>query len=130
MIKSTSSLAPSLDLRFNTAFTPGAALHLCCMLAARLFLSLSFMTLSLDLKERNEKQADEAHCRGKPKERSVWLVWIMRVVASRRRFLGNTCENRRAGTETDCNCELDGCLENGAGYGLLRLRQGGYDVHL
>jgi len=36
MIKSTSSLAPSLDLRFNTAFTPGAALHLCCMLAARL----------------------------------------------------------------------------------------------
>ncbi len=90
MIKSTSSLAPSLDLRFNNAFTPRSALRLSCMLAAKISLGSSFMTLSLDLEERHEEQADEAHCRGKPKERSVWLVWIVRVVASRRRLLGNT----------------------------------------
>ena len=88
------------------------------------------MTLSLDLEERHEEEADEAQCRGEPKERSVWLERIVRVEASRRRFLGNACEDCREDPETDCDCQFDGCLENGAGYGLLRLGQGGYDVHL
>ena len=100
------------------------------MLAAKLSMHPSFMTLSLDLEERHEEQADEAQCRGKPKERSVWLEWIVRVVASRRRVLGNTRENCREDAETDGNCQFDGCLENGAGYGLLRLGQGGHNVHL
>ncbi len=93
-------------------------------------LGLSFMALSLDLEERHQEQADEAHRRGEPKKRSVWLIWIVSVVTSRRRVLGNTCKDCRAGAKTDCNCKLDGCLENGAGYRLLRLGQGGHDVHL
>lgn len=83
-------------------------------------LDLSFMPLSLDLEERHQEQADEAHCRRKPKKRSVRLVCIVRVIASRRRVLGNTCKDCRAGAEADGNCKLDSCLENGAGYGLLR----------
>lgn len=80
------------------------------------------MPLSLDLEEGHEEQANEAHCRRKPKKPSVRLIWIVRVIASRRRVLGNACKYCRAGAEADCNCKLDGCLENGAGYGLLRLR--------
>lgn len=88
------------------------------------------MTLGLDLEERNEEQTNKAHRRGKPKKRSVRLVRIVRVVARSRRLLGNTCEDCRTGAEANCHCELDGCLENGAGYGLLRFGQGGHDVHL
>ena len=100
------------------------------MLAVKVPLGSIFMALSLDLEERHDEQADEAQGHGKPKERSVRLEWIVRVVASRRRVLGNTCENCREDAETDSNCQFDGCLENGAGYGLLRPGQGGHDVHL
>lgn len=54
----------------------------------------------------------------------------MRVVASGRRVLGNTGENGREDAETCCDGQFDGCLEDGADYGLLRLGQRGYDVHL
>lgn len=77
------------------------------------------MTLSLDLEEWHDEQADEAQWHGKLKERSVRLRSIVRVVASRRRVFGNTCENCREDAETDCNCQFDGCLENGASDGLL-----------
>jgi len=88
------------------------------------------MTLGLDLEERDKEQADKAQRHGKPKERSVWLERIVRVVTSRRRLLGNTRENCREDAEADCDCQFDGRLENGAGYRLLRLGQGGYDVHI
>lgn len=74
------------------------------MLAVKLPQGSFFMTLSLDLEERRDEQADEAQCHGKPKERSVRLEWIVRVVASRRRVLGNTCKNCREDAETECNC--------------------------
>ena len=93
-------------------------------------MSPSFLTLSLDLKKRHESQADKAHYRGKPKERRVWLEWIVHVIAGRRRFPRNTCENCRGNAKTKCNGKFDGRLEHGAGCGLLRLGQGGYDVHL
>jgi len=89
-----------------------SALRLYFILAATLSLSPLFMTLSLDLEEGHEEQADEAQCCGKPKERSVWLEWIMRVVASRRRVRGNTRENCGEDGETDCDCKFDGGLEN------------------
>jgi len=79
-------------------------------------MSPSFVTLSFDLEKWHKEQADKAQCHGKPKERSVWLVWIVRVVASRRRVLRNTCKYCRENAETDCYCKFDGCLENGAGY--------------
>lgn len=62
------------------------------------------MTLSLDLQERHQEQPNEAQCGGKPSDRRVWLVSIVRVVASRRRFVGNTGENGRRDGETNGNC--------------------------
>ena len=88
------------------------------------------MTLSPDLEEWHKEQAGEAQRHSKPKERSIGLVWILRVVSSRCRVVGNTCKNCCADAETDRSCQLDGCLEKRAGYGLLRLRQSGHDVHL
>lgn len=121
---------PSLALPSNTVFTPRSALRLYCMLAAKSFLSPSFLTLSLNLEKWHEEQADEAQCRGKPKERSVWLECIMHVVARRRGFPRNTCMNCSGNAKTKCDRQFDGRLENGAGYGLLRLGQGGDEIHL
>ena len=89
-----------------------------------------FKTLSLDLKERHKQQADKAQCHGKPKERSIRFVRIVCVIPSRCRFVGNTCKNRCADAESNCRRQLNGCLENGARDGLLRLRQRAHDVHL
>ena len=101
-----------------------------CLVCRWCYYPWSRTTLRLDLEQRHEHQANEAQCRGEPKERCIWLVWIVRIVASRRRVLRDTGENCGEDAETGGDGQFDGGLEDGAGDGLLRLGQRGHDVHL
>ena len=88
------------------------------------------MTLSLDPKERHQQYTDKGHGRGKPEYRSIWLVRIMGVVATRRWLFRNTREDCGGGAKAESNGKLDGRLKYRTGYGLLVLGQRGHDIHL